>query len=106
MSFNKVIIEKMAYSLPPHIVSSEELEESLTPIYERLNLQVGRLELMTGIKERRFWDNINRLPNPQPKPVLNYLKKEISILMKLIYLSILQFAVTGSNPQPLLMSTI
>jgi 3-oxoacyl-[acyl-carrier-protein] synthase-3 len=57
MSFNKVIIEKMAYSLPPHIVSSEELEENLAPIYERLNLQVGRLELMTGIKERRFWDS-------------------------------------------------
>ena len=25
------------------------------PLYERLNLRPGRLELMTGIKERRFW---------------------------------------------------
>ena len=37
MSFNKVIIEKMAYSLPPHIVSSEEIEENLAPVAEGLN---------------------------------------------------------------------
>ena len=57
MSFSKVVIEKMTYSLPPNIVSSEELEECLSPLYDRLSLNVGRLELMTGIKERRFWDS-------------------------------------------------
>ena len=45
MSFSKVVIEKMAYSLPPNIVRSEELEESLSPLYDRLNLNIGRLEL-------------------------------------------------------------
>ena len=55
MSFSKVVIEKMTYALPPNIVRSEELEEKLSPLYERLNLNIGRLELMTGIKERRFW---------------------------------------------------
>ena len=57
MSFSKVVIEKMTYALPPNIVSSEELEECLSPLYDRLSLNVGRLELMTGIKERRFWDS-------------------------------------------------
>ena len=57
MSFSRVVIEKMAYALPPNIVRSEELEENLSPLYDRLNLNVGRLELMTGIKERRFWDS-------------------------------------------------
>lgn len=33
------------------------VEEKLRPLYERLKLPEGRLELMTGIKERRFWDH-------------------------------------------------
>ena len=65
----------MAYSLPPHIVSSEELEESLTPIYERLNLQVGRLELMTGIKERRFWDNTQQASQSSAEAGIKLLKE-------------------------------
>ena len=38
------------------MVTSQELEESLEPLYSRLRLSVGRLELMTGIRERRFWN--------------------------------------------------
>ena len=60
MSFSRVVIEKMAYALPPQVVTSEQLEHSLGPLYERLNLQVGRLELMTGIKERRFWESSHK----------------------------------------------
>jgi len=55
MKFENVGIEAMAYALPAEIVSSAQLEKKLTPLYERLNLPEGRLELMTGIKERRFW---------------------------------------------------
>ena len=57
MSFSSVVIEKMAYALPTQIISSIEIEELLSPLYDRLNLKKGRLELMTGIKERRFWDS-------------------------------------------------
>ena len=53
--FERVCIEAMGYALPPQVVSSEELEEWLAPLYSRLNLCKGRLELMTGIAERRFW---------------------------------------------------
>ena len=55
MNFPSVVIEGMAYDLPEQVVSSEELEKSLSPLYSSLGLKVGRLELMTGIKERRFW---------------------------------------------------
>ena len=33
------------------------LEERLAPIYDKLDLSYGRLELMTGICERRFWED-------------------------------------------------
>ena len=37
-------------------MSSEELEMRCDQLYQRLNLPHGRLELMTGIKERGYWD--------------------------------------------------
>ena len=43
------------YTLPDEIVTSEELEQRLEPLYRRLRLPEGRLELMTGIRQRRFW---------------------------------------------------
>ncbi len=56
MRFEDVCIEAMAYELPPESWSSEDIETKLGSLYERLRLPHGRLELMTGIKERRFWD--------------------------------------------------
>lgn len=41
--------------LPDEVVTSAQIEEALTPLYRRLRLPEGRLELMTGIHERRFW---------------------------------------------------
>ena len=56
MRFKNVYIEGLAYHLPKNIVSSDDLEKRLAPVYDRLKLPFGRLEMMTGIKERRFWD--------------------------------------------------
>lgn len=56
MIFNNVSLESWALHLPQQIVSSQEIEQRLAPVYERLKLPEGRLELMTGIKERRVWD--------------------------------------------------
>lgn len=56
MRFHHVVIEAIGYLLPPHRVTSAELEERLAPLYQRLSLPAGRLEMMTGIAERRFWD--------------------------------------------------
>ena len=55
MQFERVAIESIGFTLPPDIVSSTELEHQLAPAYERLRLPEGRLELMSGIAERRFW---------------------------------------------------
>ncbi len=55
MKFEKVNIDCFGYALPSEIVTSESIERQLQPLYERLNLPLGRLELMSGIKERRLW---------------------------------------------------
>ena len=55
MRFQNVVISSFAYHIPEQIMTSEEIEERLDPLYQRLKLPRGRIELMTGIKERRFW---------------------------------------------------
>jgi 3-oxoacyl-[acyl-carrier-protein] synthase-3 len=55
MRYQNVCLESIAHTLPEEIVSSEEIEIRLEPLYSRLRLPQGRLELMTGIRERRFW---------------------------------------------------
>lgn len=53
--FRSVCLESLGYTLPEEVVTSEQLEGELAPVYERFGLHAGRLELMTGIRERRFW---------------------------------------------------
>lgn len=55
MDFTEVCIESFGYTLPEEIWTSAQIEEQLEPLYQRLRLPEGRLELMTGIRERRFW---------------------------------------------------
>lgn len=57
MRYQNVCVEALSYSLPPHVVTSSDIESQLAPVYQRLGLPEGRLELMTGIRERRFWDS-------------------------------------------------
>ncbi|MCA9121971.1 MAG: 3-oxoacyl-ACP synthase III [Planctomycetaceae bacterium] len=56
MQYRNVCIESFGYTLPDEIVTSDEIEQQLQPLYERLRLPEGRLELMTGIRQRRFWE--------------------------------------------------
>lgn len=55
MKFERVRIAATAVDLPEESVSSAEIEDRLRPVYERLGLPEGRLELMTGIERRRFY---------------------------------------------------
>lgn len=55
MKFEHVCIEAIATALPEEVWTSAEIEERLRPLYERLALPAGRLELMTGIGARRMW---------------------------------------------------
>ncbi len=55
MIFSSVCLESIAVALPEEVWSSASIEAQLRPMYERLKLPEGRLELMTGIRERRHW---------------------------------------------------
>jgi len=54
--YQNVFLESFGYELPPNVVASQDLEDRLDPLYRRLHLQRGQLEVITGIYERRFWD--------------------------------------------------
>ena len=56
MRFENVYIESFGYVLPGEVWTTADVEQKLAPLYERLKLPEGRLELMTGIRERRFWN--------------------------------------------------
>src|ERR1017187_8711478 len=55
MRFTNVCLESIAVALPAEVWSAAQMEERLRPLCERLRLPFGRLELMTGIRERRMW---------------------------------------------------
>ncbi len=58
--YSHVCLDTLGYVLPPRVLSSTELERRLSPVYERLRLPEGRLELMSGIRERRLWQKGTR----------------------------------------------
>jgi 3-oxoacyl-[acyl-carrier-protein] synthase III len=60
MKYQHVRFHGFGYELPPNVITSDAIEERLAPVYEKLKLPKGRLELMSGIKERRFWDKGTR----------------------------------------------
>ncbi len=60
MRYQHTCIEALATALPPDILTSAQIEARLAPLYQRLRLPEGRLELMTGIRERRVWPNGTR----------------------------------------------
>ncbi len=56
MNYSRVFIDAIGYELPPVVVTSQELEARLWPVYQALRLQQGQLEALTGIAERRWWE--------------------------------------------------
>ncbi len=74
MRFQNVCIEAIEALLPPEIVTSEEIERQLAPVYDRLHLPAGRLELMTGIRERRFFPQGTLPSGPAAQVAVSALK--------------------------------
>ncbi|MBW2484199.1 MAG: 3-oxoacyl-ACP synthase III [Deltaproteobacteria bacterium] len=60
MKYQHVRLHGFGYELPPNVITSEAIEEKLAAVYSKLKLPRGRLELMSGIRERRFWDRGTR----------------------------------------------
>lgn len=75
MKFSNVALKGYATYLPDEYISSDQIEERLAPLYERLKLPAGRLELMTGIKTRGFWP-LGTLPSDlSTRAALNLFEK-------------------------------
>jgi 3-oxoacyl-[acyl-carrier-protein] synthase-3 len=60
IQYSHVRLHTFGYELPPLILTSEEIEMRLSAVYERLKLPRGRLELMSGIHQRRLWEKGTR----------------------------------------------
>ncbi|MEE9383392.1 MAG: 3-oxoacyl-ACP synthase III [Nannocystaceae bacterium] len=61
MRYERVYIETLGYQLASCVVTTEELEDRLRPVYEKLRIERGQLEHITGIAERRYWDRDHRV---------------------------------------------
>ncbi len=87
MKFNNLVIESFGYDLSGEIVTSADIEKRLAPLYAKLKLPEGRLELMTGITERRMWAPGTRPSDLSTKAALHCLLnskinvKEIDLLI-------------------------
>lgn len=55
MLYENVYIDALGYDLPETAVSSLEIEDRLSPCYQRLGFHAGRIQLMSGIKDRRHY---------------------------------------------------
>ena len=56
MRFSRVHLASIGYELAPNVVHSSALEERLGPVYESIKVPAGQIELLTGVRERRYWD--------------------------------------------------
>ena len=57
MLYSKVYIDSFGYELAPNVITSDDLENRLEPLYEALHFQKGQLKAITGIHESRLWDS-------------------------------------------------
>ncbi len=53
----KIGIEAIEYIEPDQFVSSEDIENELSPIYDKLKLPYGRIEMQSGVKTRGIFPN-------------------------------------------------
>ncbi len=60
MKFENLRLHSFGYEEPEIFMTSDEMEQKLSDLYERAKLPFGRLELQTGIKRRGFWPNGTR----------------------------------------------
>jgi len=61
MKYSKVYIDSIGFEVAPVVVTSVELERRLEKLYSALHLSIGQLESLTGIIERRWWEEDYRL---------------------------------------------
>lgn len=74
MKYQKVYIDTIKYEIAPHAVTSLELEERLEPFYNKFGFKNGQLENLTGIKERRYWDEVHTMHEGASKAAVKAIK--------------------------------
>ncbi|MCL2119614.1 MAG: 3-oxoacyl-ACP synthase III [Planctomycetaceae bacterium] len=78
MKYQRVFVESFTTTFPEEVLTTEALERQLEPLYTRLKLPEGRLELMTGIKQRLLWPK-NELPGTQSMATVRKLIEQTGI---------------------------
>jgi len=61
MNYRRVHLSSIGYELAPVVVSTAELEARLAPFIQAHGFPPPKLELLTGISERRWWEPNDRL---------------------------------------------
>jgi acyl-CoA:acyl-CoA alkyltransferase len=56
MLYDNVCIEGLGYIIPDEVITSAWIEERIAPVYEALGMQVGFLEQISGVQERRWFE--------------------------------------------------
>jgi len=69
---SNIVIEAIAYELPPHMITSLSLEQQIAANLEKFEIPLGNLERLTGISERRFWD-----PGTSPSSVATIAARKV-----------------------------
>ena len=75
MRYSRVYLESIGYELAPNVITSASLEQRLKPLYEKLKLPMGQLEMLTGIRERRYWNPGQSMWPPAAKAGMKALQK-------------------------------
>lgn len=56
MRYQNVHLASIGYELAPNVITSAAIERRLAPVYEKLGMPFGQIEMLTGVRERRYWD--------------------------------------------------
>lgn len=75
MNYSRVHIEAIGYELPPVVVSSGDLENRLKPFLDLHGFPAPKLDLLTGIHERRWWEPQYRLSDGATAAARNAMQK-------------------------------
>lgn len=85
MIFQSLRLHSFAYEEPEQFLTSDEIEESLSDLYQRAKLPAGRLELQTGIKRRGFWAKGTRpstiATQAAEKVLKNFPREKVDLLL-------------------------
>jgi 3-oxoacyl-[acyl-carrier-protein] synthase-3 len=75
MLFQKVSIESPSVILPSEVLATEDIEARLQPIYHCLGISVPQIEALTGVRERRLFEENHSMGSRAAQAALVALEK-------------------------------